>query len=454
MKKITLLLTLLTISYGYSQSLDGTWRMSPMAGAFGVGPGFGDTSWYANNTADLAARACYFDDDYVFNANGTFINVQGDKTWLEAWQGPDGCGAPVAPHNGSNAATWVYDGTAKTLKLTGIGAYIGLPKVYNGGELPTGVPPASITYLVTELTASSMTLDIAINSPGYWRFKLTKQGVAPSCTDGIKNGDETGVDCGGSCPNACLAQINLPVNFEGTGVDYTVIGFGDTVNSLVVDPTDVGNKVIKTIKTTVSPVWGGTTIGNPSFSSLIPFTAVNTKMYAKVWSPTAGTPVLLKVEVAGTPSQSCETLATTTVAAGWQIMEFDFANQRPGTAALNTSFKFNMASIFFNYGTDGATAGEQTYYFDDLSFGTPLSTSSFENAKVRMFPNPAKNSLTLSSQEGIENVSLFTVLGQKVLDKDSKGQNVTIDLSGLQKGVYVIQTTLNGKVATSKIIKE
>ena len=454
MKKITLLLTLLTISFGYSQTLDGTWKMSPIAGSFGVGPGKGDTSWYANNVADLTTRACYFDDDYVFNANGTFSNVQGAQTWLEGWQGPEGCNAPVAPHNGSNAATWSYDAIAKTLTLTGVGAYIGLPKVYNGGELPTGVPPASITYLVTAISASSMTLDIAIGAPGYWRFILSKQGVAPSCTDGIKNGDETGVDCGGSCPNACLAQINLPVNFEGTGVDYTVIGFGDTVNTLVVDPTDAGNKVIQTIKTAASPDWAGTTIGNPSFSSLIPLTAVNTKMYVKVWAPAAGTPVLLKVEVAGNPTQSCETLATTSVAAGWQIMEFNFANERPGTAALNPSFKFNMASIFFNFGTSGATSGEQTYYFDDVSFGTPLSTSSFENAKVRMFPNPAKNSLTINAQDSIENVSLYTVLGQKVIDKSPKLQNVTLDLSGLQRGVYVVKTTINGKVATSKVIKE
>ena len=27
--------------------------------------------------------------------------------------------------------------------------------------------------------------------------------VEPTCTDGIQNGDEEGVDCGGSCPNAC-----------------------------------------------------------------------------------------------------------------------------------------------------------------------------------------------------------------------------------------------------------
>jgi hypothetical protein len=31
---------------------------------------------------------------------------------------------------------------------------------------------------------------------------------APTCTDGKQNGDETGLDCGGSCPSACLAQVN------------------------------------------------------------------------------------------------------------------------------------------------------------------------------------------------------------------------------------------------------
>ncbi len=33
--------------------------------------------------------------------------------------------------------------------------------------------------------------------------------VEATCTDGIMNGDEEGVDCGGSCPNACTQSINL-----------------------------------------------------------------------------------------------------------------------------------------------------------------------------------------------------------------------------------------------------
>ncbi len=31
---------------------------------------------------------------------------------------------------------------------------------------------------------------------------------APTCSDGKQNGTETGIDCGGSCPNACLADTS------------------------------------------------------------------------------------------------------------------------------------------------------------------------------------------------------------------------------------------------------
>jgi len=38
-------------------------------------------------------------------------------------------------------------------------------------------------------------------------------GLAPSCTDGIKNGDETDIDCGGSC-SACENGKNCKINFD------------------------------------------------------------------------------------------------------------------------------------------------------------------------------------------------------------------------------------------------
>ena len=124
MKKITLLILMFVTSISIGQTLEGTWKMSPQAGAFGVGPNQGDTSWFSNSQGDVTTRACFFDDEYVFNADGTFQNVQGSQTWTEGWQGGgDSCGTPVAPHNGSNAATYTYDTTANTITLNGVGGY-------------------------------------------------------------------------------------------------------------------------------------------------------------------------------------------------------------------------------------------------------------------------------------------------------------------------------------------
>lgn len=177
MKKITLLL-LMTTSLGFSQ-ISGTWKMSPVAGALGVGQNQGDISWWSSSIGDITGRACYFDDLYVFNEDGSFQNVLGADTWIEGWQGGlNSCGTPVAPHDGSNAATWAYDSGANTITLTGVGAYIGLPKAFNGGELASpAAAPASITYTVTDLTATTATLDISIGG-GWWRFLLEKQALA------------------------------------------------------------------------------------------------------------------------------------------------------------------------------------------------------------------------------------------------------------------------------------
>ncbi|MCB9295203.1 MAG: fasciclin domain-containing protein [Lewinellaceae bacterium] len=50
----------------------------------------------------------------------------------------------------------------------------------------------------------------------------------------------------------------------------------------------------------------------------------------------------------------------------WETLEFDFTNEVPGTAALNLANSYDKASIFFNFGTTGADAGEKTYFWDDV----------------------------------------------------------------------------------------
>lgn len=159
-----------------SAALVGTWKMAPEAGALKVGPTAGSGEWWTNDAQIVTDRACYFNDTFVFSSNGSFSNVLGTDTWLETWQGvtAEACGTPVAPHNGA-VATYLFDEGAGTLKINGSGAYIGLPKVNNAGELPAVAVPASITYNVT-LSADKNTMNVVIEagSGTFWSYKLVR----------------------------------------------------------------------------------------------------------------------------------------------------------------------------------------------------------------------------------------------------------------------------------------
>ena len=162
---------------GEDEGIAGDWKLASEAGALGVGPGLGDTSWWSNSEADLGTRSCLFDDVFRFGEDGSFANVQGSETWVEPWQGAaaESCGAPVAPHDGSNAATYTYDESALSITVDGLGAHIGLPKVINGAEIDnTANAATSIVYTISAMTDTTMTLDIEVAGGGYWRYMLAK----------------------------------------------------------------------------------------------------------------------------------------------------------------------------------------------------------------------------------------------------------------------------------------
>jgi hypothetical protein len=166
--------------------LEGDWKLAPQAGAAGVGPESGNTDWWVIDAGAVSNRACLFDDIYSFANDGSFENRMEGSTWLEPWQGApaEGCGTPVAPHDGSSVASYVFDADAGTITLNGVGAHIGIAKVVSDAdelENPADAP-ASITYQVMANTDNSMTLQVAYTT-GYWTFKLVRDQDEPEPTE-------------------------------------------------------------------------------------------------------------------------------------------------------------------------------------------------------------------------------------------------------------------------------
>jgi hypothetical protein len=194
------------------------------------------------------------------------------------------------------------------------------------------------------------------------------------------------------------SQIDLPIDWEGTAVNYTVADFGGNASSLDVDPTNANNTVMKSEKTVGAETWAGTTMSTPSgLASAIPFAPGSTVITMRVYSPDANTPVRMKVEDASDPAISVETEVTTTVANAWETLSFDFAAQAPGTAAINFSSTYNKLSVFYNFGTNGATAGAKTYYCDDIEFA---GTSTVSNVTFQVDMSTYSGSFTTPEVNG------------------------------------------------------
>jgi len=164
-------------------------------------------------------------------------------------------------------------------------------------------------------------------------------------------------------------SFDMPLNFDSTNVTYTLTDFGGNTSSVVTDPVVSTNKVAKAIKSNTAEVWAGTTMGGTTgFATAIAFNSSRTIITMRVYSPDSGIAVRLKVEDPNDAGKSVETEARTTAVNTWQTLTFNFINNASGTAAINYTYTYKKASVFFNFGTSGSTAGEKTYYFDDVMF--------------------------------------------------------------------------------------
>jgi|GEM_PF-246913 len=228
----------------------------------------------------------------------------------------------------------------------------------------TRVDGTKATLVVAPPSSSSGTIDVSVAAGTFSDLVGNANAVAASAQQAY---DTT----------VTKTQMTLPVTFDAATVDYGLIGFGGAEDStLAADPTSAANTVAKVVRAAGAATFAGTTItaaAGLGFASPIPFTATDTRMSVRVWSPDAAIPVRLKVEDHADPTRSVETEATTTVAGGWETLTFNFANQASGTAALNLAYAYDKASIFFDFGRPSADAVQKTYYFDDVAFvpGTP-----------------------------------------------------------------------------------
>jgi hypothetical protein len=493
---------------GGGVSLEGTWMIPAEVGAIGVGPNQGDISWWSNTEEDLTTRACYFNDEYVFGGDGSFQNVLGDETWLEVWQGmdPEGCGTPVYPHDGSNAATFTFDEGAGTLMLDGVGAFLGLPKAFNGGELTDpNDAPESITYTVSFSEGGTrMIVDLDIGG-GWWRYNLVKQAPAreestiwmitftPADYYGIEEGANVeAIDCvfnGGAWENGEAKDfdgegncVDFKITLGGGGDEMVIADFEDgTAGPLTLHVMGCGdwdNEELHAVEETFTVIdnpdpsgmntsakvmqfnrrgldeggqpWGG------FWANVDPNLDVTTHKYVHVmvWKPRIS-PVKFKLE--GGPSGTLEVESSNEQADAetWVDMVFDFSEMDGA---------YPVVAFMPDY-EDPFTAEElQIIYFDNIRVNSdpnPYDDTGIEDevngtSAISVFPNPCNTTLNVAVSENLQRFEIYNMLGQvQMTFSEVNPGTLTINTADLPKGIYLIVTLdEQNNRGTAKFIKE
>lgn len=238
-----------------ASDLVGYWTYTAGGPPLGVGPAEGSFEYFFLDEAEETTRACLMDDLFMFGSDGSFSNILGETTWVEDWQGGNNaCAAPVSPHDGSTSATYAFADAAphNTIILSGVGAYLGLPKPNNNGELssPTAAP-SQITYEISASTATTMTLQINYSGDNYWTYNLSKTTAPADVTAPVitltgdatvsVNQNEPYIDPGAT------ADSGETVVVDASAVDTTTVGSYMVTYNVTDEAGNAATQVTRTV---------------------------------------------------------------------------------------------------------------------------------------------------------------------------------------------------------------
>ena len=100
---------------------------------------------------------------------------------------------------------------------------------------------------------------------------------------------------------------------------------------------------------------------------------------------------------------------------------------------------------------DNDDIGEVSFCIEEYTY---VDIENIDNKGFTYFPNPVNSTLTLSSQDNIQNISIYNITGQLIINIIPNSNQTQIDLKRLVNGVYFVKATINNELAVFKIIKE
>ncbi|MFL9843738.1 T9SS type A sorting domain-containing protein [Flavobacterium rhizosphaerae] len=126
------------------------------------------------------------------------------------------------------------------------------------------------------------------------------------------------------------------------------------------------------------------------------------------------------------------------------------------TVNVNVADFPTTAHVQYGYSVTGLNANPtQMEALGNAVVSSPTAgIQSFSKKAVTLYPNPAQSAINLTSQDIISSVSVYNMMGQQVLSATPGKNAATINVSGLNSGMYIISATVNGVESTTRFIKQ
>lgn len=284
------------------------------------------------------------------------------------------------------------------------------------------------------------------------RFNAEKLSDPVTCSDGIQNGSETGVDCGGSncapCPGQEPTDAAPPAPARNAADVVSI--FSGAYTNVTLDELPTSWSSLGTFASL--PIAGDATwkITGLDFMGMVTNYASGVdlstmeNMHIDYWTP-SNNGIEIKIVNTVNGGEAVAPLGTT-VTGSWQSKDIPMST----FAALGNKTKITQILI------DATGAGTSTVFVDNLYFykGVPLSTQNFGLASFKMYPSPANEILNVSCELAIDNITIYNTLGQIVSKQTASTNEVSINVSSLTKGVYVLSAQVGTETIKKQFIKE
>ena len=441
-----------------------------------------DLSWSAStDNVGVTGYDIYQDGGFIANVAGTTYNVTGlnpSTSYAFYVIARDAAGNSSLQSNTVNVTTEAFVDTEAPTAPTGLSASnttetttdlswnassdnVGVTgyDIYQDGGFIANVSGTS--YQVSGLGASTsyafyvIARDAAGNSSTASSTINETTLAAPTCNDGIQNGDETGIDCGGSfCPVCPPSDTVLNQGYFETGLDGWIEGGNDCSRT----STSYSYEGFYSMR--LRDATSANSTMTLSGINTSPYTQVEVDFYFYVNGMNNGEGLLFGYY----NGNSWTTVQSYIIGSGISNDVFYNAtvtlSSTQYTLASNAGFRFQSAAskkneqVYVDQITITGLSGAAARNSGDILREIDSITTSIEN-EIMLHPNPIKNNLLnvelLQDAETITSFEIVNTVGQTVLSGKSIEQ--PIQIGTLETGLYIIKVNTGIKVLTKRFVK-